>query len=52
MIKNVKNKGRVQYLPDSRIQTSLEKKEPSEKMKYKQLSANIMSFISCSYVYS
>ena len=41
MIKNVKKKGRVWHLPDS-----LEQREPSEKMKYKELSANTVAFIS------
>ena len=40
MTKNVKKKGRVWHLPDSCLYTSLEQKEPSEKMKYKELSAN------------
>ena len=34
MIKNVKKKGRVRHLPDSRLYTSLEQKEPGEKIIY------------------
>ena len=52
VIKNVKKKGRVQHQPDSRLQTLLEQKEPSEKMKYKELSANTVAFISCRPTYS
>ena len=47
MIKNVKKKGRVQHLPYSCLQTSLEWREPREKMKYKEFSANTVAFISC-----
>ena len=41
--KNVKKKGRVWHLPDSRLQTLLKQREPSEKIKYKELSVNTMS---------
>ena len=49
MRKKVKKKGRVQHLPDSCLQTSLEQKEPGKKMKYKELSisAKAVAFISC-----
>ena len=40
MINNVKKKGRVRHLPDSRLYTSLEQGEPGEKIKYMELSAN------------
>jgi hypothetical protein len=43
MIKNVRKKGRVQHVPDSRLRTSLEWREPGEKIKYIELSANIVS---------
>ena len=38
--------GRVRHLPDSCLQTSLEQKESSQNMKYKELSANTVAFIS------
>ena len=47
MIKNVKKKGRELHLPDSHLLTSLERREPGEKMKYKELSVNTVAFISC-----
>ena len=37
--KKILKKRRVRNLPDSCLQTSLEQKEPSEFMKYKELSA-------------
>ena len=47
MMETVKKSGRVQHLPDSRLQTSLEQREPGEKMEYKELSANTVAFLSC-----
>ena len=35
------------HLPDSCLWTSLELRQPSEKMKYKEPSANTVAFISC-----
>ena len=48
MIKDIKKKGQMRHLADSRLQTSLEPRESDENMKYKELSANIVTF----YVYS
>ena len=47
MIKNVKKKGRVQHLPDSYLWTLPEWRESGENIKYKELSANTVAFISC-----
>ena len=46
MIKNVKKKGSVRHLPDSPLLTSQEQKEPGDKIKYKELSAITVTFIS------
>ena len=47
-IKNVKKKGRVRHLLDSRLQTSPQRRKPGENRKYKiELSANTVAFISC-----
>ena len=47
IIKNVKTNRRMQHLPDSGLQTSLERREPGEKIKYIEISANTVAFISC-----
>ena len=47
MIKNVKKKGRIWCLPDSRLKISVEQREPGKKIKYIELSANTVTFISC-----
>ena len=51
MIKNVKKKGRVQHLPDSCLWKSLEQKEPSEMMKYKELLANTVPSSAVDVIY-
>ena len=53
VIKNVNKKGRLQHLPDSRLQSSLKHREPNQKIKYRafsqhcgfhQLSTPLLSF--------
>ena len=40
-------KGRVRHISDSRLRTSLDRRKPGEKVKYIELSANTVAFISC-----
>ena len=43
MIKDVKKKGRLRHLLDSCLKTSLERREPGEKIKYTEFSAKTES---------
>ena len=51
MIKNIRKKGRVRQLPDLSQQTSLQRTEPSEKIKYK-IELSVTGSAESSFIFS